>query len=269
MKQSDEILDDIRSRFSERTGKTFQYGSVLDLFSSAVSSSLEEVYQEIENNKNPHIWTKLEGDTLDATGIWVNCPREAGENDTSYRYRLMNWMLRNEAGNTTAIQDSLLNMEYASNAEFVPMTKGCGTGTVYVIPKAYNSVAISAALSEARERVAKYASPALYIEYVIPEIRAVSIEAYLKTDAGDETAIKNQIDSAIRRYVNTIAPKSYLSVGAMNKLGININDVDYFNVVGLIVDGVVISKVKLLQELDSKFLFDQITWIGDSDDANA
>lgn len=268
MKEADEILEDIRDRFNERTGKDFQDGSVLDLFSSAISTSLKDVYQEIEKNKNPHIWTKLEGDTLDATGIWVNCPRAQGENDLSYKYRLMNWMLKNEASNTTSIQDSLLNMTYASNAEFVPMTKGCGTGTVYVIPKSYSNTVINAALAEAKARVEKYSSPALYIEYVIPEIRAVTIEAYLKTDAGDDTVIKNQIDSAIRRYVNAIAPKDYLSVGTMNKLGIEINDVDYFNIIGLIVDGSVINKVKLLQELDSKFLFDQIVWIGDSDNAN-
>ena len=60
-------------------------GSVIDLYNTATSKVYEDLYLEIENNKTPHIWSNLEGEKLDDTGIWVNLPRKDGENDNNYK----------------------------------------------------------------------------------------------------------------------------------------------------------------------------------------
>ena len=143
-KSAEKIYEDIGARFEASSGEAI--GSVLDMFSMAVARADEEIYDEIERNKTPHIWTSLEGDTLDATGLWVNCPRDIGENDASYKYRLMKWTLRNETGNETAIKVRLLNPEHAANIEFISLTNGCGTGTCYVLPRHYTEENISASL---------------------------------------------------------------------------------------------------------------------------
>lgn len=266
VKTTTEIYNDIRKSFQEKAGD--EPGAVLDMFTLAVAQVGADNYTEIENNKTPHVWTDLQGSKLDATGLWVNCPRDVGENDSSYRYRLMKWMLKNEACNETAIKVTLLNPVYASNIEYVAMTNGCGTGTCYVLPQHYTEENITASLREARNRMQKIADPSAYIDYIIPEVRSVSFEVYLKTSEGDEEALKTQITNAIREYVNAIPPKEYLSIGQINKIGVNTDQVDYFSVLSFIVNGEQINKIRMLQEVETKFIFDSITWIGDSDDDN-
>lgn len=263
MKTSDTIQKEITARFENRTLRPVQTGSVIDLYNAAMGETLEDVYQEIEDSKNPHIYTGLHGQDLDDTGFWVNCPREINENDENYMYRLMNWMLKNEASNTTAISDSLLNPTYASNIQYLPFTKGSGTATCYVIPKYYDSATISNALAEAAKVVKKIASPSLFVEYIIPAIRAVKLQIFISTNSnGDNTLIKSNIEKKAKAYINAIPPGEYLKVGELNKIGVNETKVDYFSVLSLIIDNEEAAEIEVLQEIDSKFLFDEIIWSG-------
>lgn len=228
-----------------------------------LGKTFENVYQEIEDNKNPHIWSSLAGKTLDDTGTFVNCPRKPNEDDANYRYRLMNWVLRNEASNTTAISDELLQMTYASNIDYRPFTKGSGTATCYVIPRTYNKETIANALKEAAERVSKVASPSLHVEYIIPKILGVRLQIYISASNGDIEAIKSNISGKILEYINAIPPQKYLKVGEINKIGVNESGVDYFNVLSLIIDNQTVDSLEVLQGIDTKMLFDEIIWTGD------
>ena len=257
-KKSQEIFSGIKNSFKQKTGE--DSGAVLDLYSMSLSEVLENVYEEIEKNKTPHVWTALEGQKLDDTGTWVNLPRNPQENDSAYKYRLFNWMLVNEASNEHAITVKLLNPTYAANIEFVPMTNGCGTGTCYVIPKKYTEDNVGKSLEEARQKIKQIASPGLYVDYLVPDLRSVSLEIYLETQ-GDINVMKENLTNQIRAYINSIPPKQYLSIGHINKLGANTSQVDFFSVMSLIVNGTQINKTKLLQEVESKFIFDSINWL--------
>jgi hypothetical protein len=180
----------------------------------------------------------------------------------------MQWKHLKEAANATAVDTALLNPDFAADIKYVPLTHGAGTGTCYVIPKQYTEESIVKALKEAEERIKKSASCGAYVEYIVPEMRSVAFECYLKTLNGDETAIKKQITDAIRLYVNDIAPGAYLSLGEINKTCVNIAGVDYFAILGLIIDGEQTGKTRVLQQIESKFIFDNISWVGDSDDDN-
>ena len=260
MRTADDIFSRIRDSFATKVGD--EPGETLDFYSRAVAEVDGEIYEEIEKNKTPHVWTSLEGQTLDDTGTWVNCPRDPGESDTSYSYRLMKWMLRNEACNETAISVHLLNPQEASDIEFVAQTNGCGTGTCYVIPKEYTEESISSALEEAQQRIKEIASPTTYIDYIIPEMRSVSIEAYISAPNGDLEAIKRQITDQVREYVNTVPPKEYLSLGKINKIGVNTDNVDYFSILSLVVNGEQVNATQVLQQIESKFIFNNISWTG-------
>lgn len=261
MRTSDTIQKEIALRFEDKTLKKTQEGSVLDMYNVAVAETLEDVYQEIEDSKNPHIFTGLSGQELDDTGFWVNCPRKANEDDESYMYRLMHWMLQNEASNTTAISDALLNPQYASNIDYVPFTKGSGTATCYVIPKFYDNTTLANALAEAAEVVKKIASPSLFVEYIIPAIRGVKLQIFMET-SGDAALVKSNIEKKLKEYINTIPPTGKLKVGDMNRIGVIEPKVDYFNVLSLIINNEESTEIELLQEIDSKFLFDEIIWTG-------
>ena len=47
-------------------------------------------------------------------------------------------------------------------------------------------------------------------------------------------------------------------------MGINENNVDYFNVTALLIDNVVTSDIRVLQTIDSKMLYDEIIWAEDN-----
>jgi hypothetical protein len=262
MRSAEEVYSDIQKRFSDKAGD--EPGVVLGLFTAAVAKEAENIYRTIENNKTPHIWSKLEGQDLDDTGVWVNVPRDVGESDESYRYRLMQWKHLKEGATETAINTALLNPTYAADLQYVPLTNGTGTGTCYVIPKSYTEENITLSLQEAQERIKRTGAAGAYVDYIVPEIRAVSLEIYMETADGDETAIKNQLTARIKQYINSIAPGSYLSVGEINRMGVETTNVDFYSVLSLSIDGNQIAGTKVLQQIDSKFIFDSITWMGDS-----
>ena len=262
VRTSEEVYNDIQKRFINKAGD--EPGAILGLFTAAVADEAETIYRTIENNKTPHVWSKLEDQDLDDTGIWVNVPREVGESDDSYRYRLMQWKHLKEGATETAINTALLNPTYAANLQYVPLTNGTGTGTCYVIPKSYTEENIQLSLQEAHERIKRTGAAGAYVDYIVPEIRAVNFEIYLETDNGDETAIKNELTAMIKEYVNSIAPGDYLSVGVVNRFGVNMPNVDFYNVLSLNIDGQQVSGTKVMQQIDSKFIFDSISWVGDS-----
>ena len=261
MKTSNEILKSIKNNFKEKTGQDFNNGSAIGLYSDAISHTLEDVYIEIENNKTPHVWSFLHNETLDDTGTWVNLPRANDESDSQYKYRLMNWMLINEAANTKAIELILLNPEKGRNYSYYPKTRGAGTGTCYVIPKIYEEPHITDALNEAKEKIEKICSAGTYIEYVVPKIKNVVFEIFLHSDDGDIDFIKKTISEKIKKYINGLAPGEFLEIGKINKIGIETPDVNYFNVISMFVDMNEIEKIKVLQGIDTKFIFDNIKWI--------
>lgn len=260
-KSAQEVQQDIQKRFEDTIKDTIKEGSVIDMYNSAISEEIGDIYDEIEKNKTPHIWSNLEGETLDWTGAWTNLPRKIGESDTNYRYRLKHWTKSNEASNTIAIQNAIMTMQYASNVDYQPYTHGSGTGTCYIIPKEYTADTIMKALEETKDAVKQAASPSLYVEYIIPTVRSVKFEIYIQSEDGDLDVIKHSLETDIAQYVNTIPPKDYLSVGDINRMGINEPFVDYFSVVSLLIDNNPVATTRVLQTIDTKLLFDEIIWI--------
>lgn len=263
MRYADDIHSDAKKAFEKRVGDTIQSGSVIDMLLNAISGEEEKVYQKIDANRTPHIWTSLSGDNLDKTGFMVNCPRKTGESDENYRYRLLRWVLKSEASNESAISDELLLPTYASNIQFIPLTKGCGTATCYVIPKDYDENTIALALTEAKEKVEKIASPSLYVEYVTPQVLGVKLQIYLTTNNGAVKTIQKNLEEKITNYINNLAPNDYLKVGEINRIGINEQDVTYFSVLSVMIDGESVDSLEILQGLDTKLLFDEIIWSGE------
>ena len=263
MKTSEEVYESLKSNFEDKIKDEIQTGSVIDIYNKTIADECRDMYQYIEDNKNPYLFTNTFGEDLDSLGYWVNLTREEDETDEHYKYRLKDWLLTSEASNTTAITNSLLSPEYASNIQYVPYTYGSGTATCYIIPNEYEEETIAAALEEAEELIKDVVSPSLYVEYIVPSIRGVKLNCFLST-TGDETTIKSNISKKIQDYVNGIAPGDFLSIGEIIKLGINENGVEYFNVVSVFIDEEQTTDIQIIQELETKFLFDETIWFGEA-----
>ena len=106
-------------------------------------------------------------------------------------------------------------------------------------------------------------SLSLYVEYLVPSIRSVALYVFLSV-TGDDQTIKNTVAQKIKEYVNGIAPGDYLQIGQIIKIGITETGVEYFNVISYTIDEENVTDTKMIQELETKFLFDNITWSGEA-----
>jgi hypothetical protein len=260
MKTFSELYEGLIAKFFNKSKLKIQPGTVIDSYMLATAESLHEAHLEIEKNKNPYLYTKLSGDDIDSEGYMFNCPRQANESDSSYLYRLMNWTQKSEASNKTAIDNALMNLTYASYALHVPLTEGVGTGTVYIIPKSYDIDTENKAIAEVQQRLSGVVSPGSYMAYVIPEAIPVKVVVYIGASNGDMNLIENNIKKKVTDYINGIAVGEFLEVGQINKIGINEPNVDYFNVVQLYIGNKETTALNILQQIESKFIFDEIIW---------
>lgn len=254
-----EIYSKIVTSFKSKTNLDIYKGSVMDKYTVSVSSGIEDAYTEIENNKNPHIYTNLSGSNIDGVGILVGCSRQDSENDSTYLYRMINWNTSNQCGNSTAIETALLNMTYASNVTYVPYTQGVATATAYIIPTSLDEDTIANAISETKERLADVVSKSTYVEYVVPTILKVQVVCYLAVYK-DEDNVKSNIETKFEDYINNLAPGSLLEVGQLDKLGNAETNASYFSVSTVIIDGEELQTLSATQQLTKKFVYDSITW---------
>lgn len=257
MKTLDQIYKSIKETYYNRTKLEIAEGSVIDNFINSVSNGIEEVYEEIENNKNPHLFTKLQGNDIDSMGMLVGCARRPDEDDQTYLYRMINWNTSNQASNSTAVETALTSMTYASNVTYVPLTQGVGTATAYIIPKKLENSEL--AINETKERLKDVISIGTYIDYVVPTLLPVKLVVYISVSR-DLDNIKNNITNKVQDYINNIAPGDKLEIGVINKIGINESNVNYFSLTQIYINNKEYQEISAIQKLEEKFLFDEIIW---------
>ena len=257
MKTIEDIYTSIKNSFYNRTKLEIAEGSVIDNYTNSVSVGLMEAYNEIEQNKNPHIFTKLEGNDIDSMGILVGCARRSNEDDRTYLYRMINWNTANQTANATAIEAALTTLDYSSNVTYVPFTHGVGTATAYIIPKNLDNSEL--AIQEVKDRLKNIVSQGSHVEYVIPNMKPVRLVIYMSVDK-DEDNIKRNLEDKIKEYINNIAPSNKLEIGQINKIGINETNVNYFSVSQMYLGNEECQDIYAIQKLEDKFLFDEIVW---------
>lgn len=257
MKKIEDIYTSIKNSFYNRTKLEIAEGSVIDNYTNSVSVGLMEAYNEIEKNKNPHIFTKLEGSDIDSMGILVGCARRSNEDDRTYLYRMINWNTANQTANATAIESALTTLSYSSNVTYVPFTHGVGTATAYIIPKNLENSEL--AIQEVKDRLANIVSQGSHVEYIIPKMKSVRLVIYMSVER-DEANIKTNLQNKIKEYINSIAPGNKLEIGQINKIGINETNVNYFSVSQIYIDNEEYQDIYVIQKLEEKFLFDEIIW---------
>ena len=94
----------------------------------------------------------------------------------------------------------------------------------------------------------------------MPTPLPVVLVCHLETETGDTEYLKDEIAGKVKEYVNAIAPNDALSLGKINRMAMALDNVDFFSVDGLYINDVFYSETKVTQELETKFLFQEITW---------
>ena len=261
MRNFEDIYISLKNKFYNSTKIDIAKGSVIDMILKSFSSIIQEAEQKIEDNKKPYLFTKQTGSDLDNTGVFLQCPRLPNESDDNYRYRLMKWTQRNASNNLTAIEEAIKTLTFSSSATYVPYTDGVGTATVYLIPYKYEEDYIKNAIAEAKEVIDKVVDPSCIINYAVPSPIKVKLVAYLDVVSGaDINYIKREIMNKVKDYINNLAPGSKLLLGTINNIGLNIDGVEYFNIVQVYLDDIESTAFEILQTVTSKMLYDEIIW---------
>lgn len=261
MKTFEEIYNNLKNKFYDLSKIDISKGSVMDMMFKSMSYMISEVYKTIEKNKQPYLFTKQTGKELDSTGYFLQCPRLTDETDENYLYRLMKWTQRNASNNLEAINNAIKTLSFSSSATYVPFTEGVGTASVYLIPYQYDEEYVKAAIAEAKSAIEKVTSPSVIIQYAVPEPSPVKIVAYLDiADNYDKNYIKQKASSLIKEYINSIAPGDRLMLGYINNLALDIEGVEYFNVVQIYINDEESTNFEILQTVTTKMLFDEIIW---------
>lgn len=261
MKSFEEIYTSVKNNFYNLSKIDVAKGSVIDMIFKSFSFMTHEAHKEIEKNKKPYLFTTQVDDELNSTGYFLQCPRLADETDDNYLARLMNWTQRNASNNEVAINEAIKTLSFSSSAEYVPYTDGVGTATVYLIPYKYEEDYIKNAVAEAKEVLGKVISPATITEYMVPQPVAVKLVAYIDVKEGTDLAyIQRQATSYIKEYINGIAPGERLMLGKINNMVLDIEGVEYFNVVQIYLNDKESTAFEIMQTVSSKMLYDEIIW---------
>ena len=143
----------------------------------------------------------------------------------------------------------------------MPHTDGIGTATVYLIPYKYNEDYIVNTIKEAKEVLDKVMSPSSIVEYVVPEPVSVKLVSYIDVKEGSDLAyIQREATKLIKEYINNIAPGDKLLLGKINNMVLDIEGVEYFNVVQVYLNDKESTAFEILQTVSSKMLYDEIIW---------
>lgn len=261
IKTFSEIYNSIKDRFYKKTELDIERGSVIDMYTSSIANEIEGVYQTIENNKKPYLFTNQSGEELDSTGYFVSCPRLENEGDANYLARMIEWNVNHATCNATSIDNKCKELKYSKAANYVSYTKGVGTGTIYLIPLSYSQEDIDLCLNEAQQTVSTVINPSSRVEFKVPEPLYIQLVAYIDVVEGaDATLVKNDIMQKIKDYINGIAPGDKLYLGQINKIGLEPKEVEYFNVVQIYLNDDEATDFEILQTVEAKFIFDQIIW---------
>ena len=202
----------------------------------SIADMIQEAYNEIENNKTPYKYTSISGENLDSIALFFGLSRKENESDKNFLYRITKWNTSNKASNLDAIETALINMTYCSHVTYIPYAYGCGTAAAYIIPKELTDEYKDLAIKETKNILSEVTSPSTYINYIIPEILPVKITILYKTSYVEINSIKNEINEQIINYINSIPTGDYLEIGYLNKLGINNNYINYFNVISVMIE---------------------------------
>jgi small-conductance mechanosensitive channel len=79
-------------------------------------------------------------------------------------------------------------------------------------------------------------------------------------DGYDKQTAQNVIKQSVKTYINSIAPGDSLYVGDINRIGLNVEGVEYFNVVQLFNNDEELADFELLQTIQAKFMLEDIVW---------
>jgi phage-related baseplate assembly protein len=205
MEKSLTDLNEIAFRRLEEEGLGASSGRIARLILSIVNEIHAEFYQTLKVSHTAHILSEATGVALDMIGQLLNCTRNEGEDDDTYRYRISKQSLSLATANETAIRLACLSVEGVKDVVMRPYTFGTGSFSVYVVtdtPQTPDNI-----LEEVQNVLEEFKGYGIRAQAFSPKILPVELKARILFDKKvvdlDRQMVRKQAEQAVKDYVNS------------------------------------------------------------------
>lgn len=201
-------------------------GSVAKKIIAAVNKHVADFYGVLKIQHAQAFVSKAVDAYLDSIGQMLNCPRNEGEVDDDYRYRISQQTLSAAKANETAIRLAALSVPGVKEVVLREFTHGAGSFSVYVVTdSATPSAAILEAVDAAVEEVKTFGVRSAVFA---PKKVAIQFRARLafnpKTSEFDKNILRSQATQAVRNYIGTMQPGSTFQMSLAREMVLSISD---------------------------------------------
>lgn len=206
-KSRDQIVEDILKRLEEGTEiVSTEPGSIVRTFSEVLSEEFSQFYSEVDLVSTMSFVTTAKGQFLDLLGVMLNCYRNVGEDDETFRYRITNYVYVLAGANQISIRLKLLEIPEVRDVIMEEFTKGTGSFTVYIITDAMETS--EDIIAAAQEVVEEHKGYGIKGEVKTPILISLKLVVRLileeSVSLAESTSIKESVRLALKNYADNI-----------------------------------------------------------------
>lgn len=200
-------LNEISFKRLEEAGLGISAGRIAKLLLSIVNENVAEFYSTLKEQHVQAFLSYATGQSLDLIGELLNCPRESGEEDDDYRYRISKQTLSLARANETAVRLAVLSVEGVEDVVMRPFTHGTGSFSVYVVTNA--PTASEDILEQVREKLEEFKAFGIRAEVYNPLLLPVELKVRLIFDKRvtdlDRKMIRAQAQQLIKEHIASLS----------------------------------------------------------------
>lgn len=227
IKTQTEMINRILSEVEQRIGvNATGAGTIVQTFTEVLVESFYDFYEELNLVNAMAFLSTSEGIYIDLIGDLLNCPRQAGEADGTYKQRIRNQVYTVAGGNLAAIRLKALAVPGVADITIEEYTNGPGSFTCHVFGMAGQP---SAQLVEAvRQAISNIKSYGIEIEVRSPKETPVglAINVVFRDAAGasERAYIRDSIGRNVATYINALEMNESLIINEIIEVIMGTND---------------------------------------------
>lgn len=195
-------------------------GGVARLLLSIINERLHTYYKTLKINHAQAFVSKAQGQFLDLIGELLDCHRQEGEDDETYRYRITKQIQVVASANYMAIRLAALSVEGVQDVMMKRFTHGTGSYSVYVVTA--EPITPDETLNMVKEAIEEVQAFGVRGEVYRPNLLSVEMKVRLVfnkivTDLERQLAIA-QVQDELKKYVNSRNVGEPLDIRIINEI---------------------------------------------------
>lgn len=203
-------------------------GSVARLLLAIINAEQSTFYDTLQAaHINSFVSTATDDGCLDAIGSLVNCTRNTGETNDTYRVRISQQVTILQASNELAIRMAVLNVPGVQDCKMTKFTHGTGSFTVFLVTE--NSVVSDSIIDKVTEEIEKTVAYGTKFDVTAPDYVPVTLGVKLifKNGVSGSDTIINQAKTAVTNYINSKSLGESIVVDKMIQAIMDVSDSIY------------------------------------------